>query len=248
MVRELGEMQSIIFNAIGYGTEEEWMVARNLPTSSELQMEINKTQEGTYLLVIRPPKGNNIIIENADLEQLSMTMKIIQLNVEKDRITGNNGLESVSNDRVKINGNGNCRDKKVIEQIQSLCKDILTLSGITELDIELFESYDDFMDYVEDLYYEEGIKLDINSNPVIKLKLDLLKELDEIVDTYIFSSLEDVRIGGEKLESSKEVGDFLIKNARSEEFNGAVDLSSYPDEIQNYLLNFFYNKNIFVNG
>lgn len=243
MIKELGELQPIEFNRFGFGSQEEWMVARNLPVNSNLQMKINRTQEGTYLLVISPPKGNNIVIESEDLQQLSSTMETIQLNMEKDKIIENYGIESTSTERVKISEDKNKGDPKIMEQMQGLCNDILRLYGITELE-ETFDGYDDFIEYLYDLAYEQGIKLNLSNNPEIKSKLDMLKELDQISNTYILTSLDDIRIGGEQLTDSRETANFLIENAKSNEFKGAVDLSEYPDEIQNYLLKFFYNQDI----
>lgn len=204
MIKRLENLKPIWFNCIGFGIQEEWMVARNMPINSNLQMEINKTPSGTYLLVIRPPKGNNIVIESENLEQLSTAMEVIQLNIEKDKITGNHGIESISTERIRIGEDNGNRNKKVIEEMQSICRDILASYGITDLDEKTFEDFDDFMNYIRDLFHQHGLPLlGLTFNPKFK-------ELEQIKDTYILTSLDDIRIGGKRLTESREAAKFLI--------------------------------------
>lgn len=212
---------------IGRVQKPEQALAHKLKSCKE-RLNISRKEDGKWILSIFPIKGNNLIIECENLEEVKAVASKVELNIEKARLEGKEVSISTSNPdkerkKVKIDGLAVPIDPEDIQKIQE-CED-----KITELE--------------DDLEIDEIKQL---------IEIDKLEKIigEKKIPTAIYTDIDEITICNEKMKSNREVAEFLIEksNISASEDKKIIDLNKnhYEPYTQDILLQHIFVNNIYL--
>ena len=198
-------------------------------------VRIAKSEDGKYMIVIHPTKGNNIIVPCEDLETVTNFLERIILNLEKARLD-DEFVSAQDGERVKVESPRTFQeeDKGMFEQKRELFEELYKLYGIEFDGFILHKDYNNFLKESpnrEKAIYE-SVKRSVEEDRYFGL-LDEHKELseednakaDELLNEivkiiameecqYIVANIDQITIGGRPLEKTRNIAQQLLDRAK----------------------------------
>lgn len=247
---------------------EERIASRPILSDSKGTIKLIKADNGKYMILIHPIKGNNIIVPCENLEEVANSIEKIMLNLEKARFD-DKSISAPTGQRVKVQdpkSSWQQEDKGIMAEKTALYEKLYELYGREFDEWDMYESSDGLeSDDITKTRIFNAIKSRVASNQFVGL-LDEKKELPEeetakaeelisqIVDiimeedcNYIFADLDQIEIDGEPLEKTRSIAQDLIDRAKvNDSGETAIDFNAlgYNNAVQDYLLKALYSQKI----
>ena len=252
---------------MGKHSRDENIVARPILSSCRKELKLVRTNEGKYMILIQPARGNNIIVQCADLDEVRNAIEKIMLNLEQ-AYWEQKFVLAPEGEKVNIDGIPKDDNKEMLAIKGELYKKLYKLYGrkAHEYQYEMMDNFDGKFENDPDgkqrmfekikervAKEDDGLLAEYKELPEAEnAKADeLIRKIVEIVmlegEEYILANLDQITVGGKPLEKTRIIAQKLMERARVSQAEGDVidfNIVGYSNGIQDYLLKAMYSEKV----